>query len=179
MAVDPRPLFLHGHDVDPASLRELTEALGAELLPGPLVLGDGPGRAWFEPGEPAGDACVLVRASTGVVGRTLIGYSQGAALAFALACDGDSPPDSVVCVAGFVADDVDPSCFAALRLLVAHSDDDEVVDSFYAGLLARNAVNAGAAVVQVSYDGGHIWTDEITEIVRGWLAGAESATELT
>ena len=171
MAADPRPLFLHGHDVDPASVRDLADALGAELLPGPVVAGDGLGRAWFEPGEPAADACAHVRASTAIAGRTLIGYSQGAALAFALACDRGIPPAAVACVAGFVADDVDPSRFASLRLLAVHSEDDEVVDSFYAGLLARNAAKAGATVVQASYDGGHFWTDEVTAIVLEWLAG--------
>ncbi len=172
-------LFLHGHDVDPASVLALAVALGSEVLAGPLVVGasgegldglDGPGRAWFEVGGAAGPACAFVRASTAVAGRVIIGYSQGAALAFALACDGSEPPAAVVCVAGFVADDVDPSRFAAPRLLVVHSDDDAVVDPFYGGLLARHAALAGASVAQVSYDGGHSWTDAATAIVRAWLA---------
>lgn len=173
-------LYLHGHDVDPASVLALAATLGAEVLAGPLVVGasvgegldglDGPGRAWFEVGGGAGPACAFVRASTAVAGRVIIGYSQGAALAFALACDGSEPPAAVVCVAGFVADDVDPSRFAAARLLVVHSDDDTVVDPFYGGLLARHAALTGASVAQMSYDGGHGWTDAATALVHAWLA---------
>ena len=178
-------MYLHGHDVDPASVLALAAALGAEVLAGPVVVGasvdealvgegldrvDGPGRAWFEVGGGAGPACVFVRASTAVAGRVIIGYSQGAALAFALACDGSEAPAAVVCVAGFVADDVDPSRFAASRLLVVHSDDDTVVDPFYGGLLARHAALAGASVTQLSYEGGHGWNDAATALVEAWLA---------
>ena len=173
-------LYLHGHDVNPASVLALAATLGAEVLAGPLVVGalvgegldrlDGPGRAWFEVGGTAGPTCVFVRASTAVAGRIIIGYSQGAAMAFALACDGSEPPAAVVCVAGFVADDVDPSRFAASRLLVVHSDDDAVVDPFYGGLLARHGAKAGASVARVSYEGGHGWTDAVTTLVQAWLA---------
>ena len=93
-----RPLLLHGHDVDPSTLTPLAARLGAELLSGPLDTGGGR-RAWFEAGGAAADACEFVRSSTPVAGRVLIGYSQGAALAFALACDGGPAPAAVVSVA--------------------------------------------------------------------------------
>ena len=162
------PLLLHGHDVDPASLLPSAAALQAELLAGPLETRDGR-RAWFEVGNGAAAACAFVRASTEVAGRVVIGYSQGAAVAFALGCDGEPAPAGVVTVAGFVADDVNPADFKSQYLLVVHADDDEVVDPFYAGLLARQAAKSGAHVTQASYEGGHVWTDAVTVVVREWL----------
>ena len=104
---------------------------------------------------------------------TLIGFSQGGALALAIASctDGGPTPGAVASLAGYLLarDEFDGSRLVGLPALVAHGVDDEMVETLR-GRAAAKALHRSDAVVQwTEVDGGHVLDGPLLDAATEWL----------
>lgn len=188
-------MVLHGHGDEPVDLIDRAARLvGPDTLLiapiGPVTTATG-GPAWFAsvPSDEAEDGSepdlptaldrldLLLRELTaphraspdaGTVTEGLVGYSQGAATALALAFrtapDPRWRPAAVATVAGWLPHepgiDWDPAGAAdATRALLIHGEDDEVVDPQLGRGAARVLERAGVDVAREDEPSGHDLTD--------------------
>jgi phospholipase/carboxylesterase len=173
-------VFLHGHDDDPDAaaglVRSMADVAWHVVVPrGPVETGAGR-RAWWrsdDDGAPVeADVLAAVTVVDDVVRRhggvpiVLGGFSQGGALALALALRAD-PPDDVGVLAGAYAvgawlpdlvgleTDVDGAAQRRLPVLIAHGEDDEAVPVMLGRSAARLLDRRGVPVTYRSLDVGH------------------------
>lgn len=173
-------MLLHGYgdapDRLPAALvPSLPARVGLIVPSGPVSTAEGP--AWFAADTPAGapplsdtlDALVELieqsarTASVDVRSVTVVGYSQGAATALALACRATPGwrPVTTVAIAPWLTDEPDITWdFAAAadlggRVLLVQGDHDEVVPTAQARSAARVLERHGVAVSLIEHPGGH------------------------
>lgn len=184
---------LHGHGDDPASARAWGRRIAPQgwevVAPGAPVDGAG-ARSWFATGPRGVVADDLGRSLARVAhlvdsvrssGRRIVvaGFSQGAALALALARDPAlAQPDAVVAVCGFLAEGegiaegaVADAVVAGGRppVLVVGASRDEVVPAFLGEDAAAVLSAEGLEVTTATVDAGHE-VDHAAEVeVRRWL----------
>jgi phospholipase/carboxylesterase len=175
-------ILLHGHDDDPAAAAEPARAMAGVawnvVVPhGPVATGGGR-RAWWrndDDGAPV-DADVaeavtvvddLVRKYAGVVPVVLGGFSQGGALALALALRAAPPADVDAALGGAFAigswlpdlvgleTDVTRAAERPLPVLIGHGEDDEAVPLILGRSAARLLARSGVPVTFVPLEVGH------------------------
>ncbi len=165
--------------------------MGLIVPSGPVQTDDGP--AWFATGA-AGfaprlsdtlDALVdLIEPSARTASLddravAVVGYSQGAAVALALACRATSGwrPTTTIAIAPWLTDEPDITWdFAAAanhgsRVLLVQGDDDEVVPATQARSAKRVLERHGVSVSLIEHPGGHA-LDEVPvhPILEWWQA---------
>jgi phospholipase/carboxylesterase len=162
----------------------------------PLDTPDGP--AWFtvgpdgpDPDELAtsasalGDAisALLERFALGPERLVLGGFSQGGAMALAVALDPTvaARPGAVASLGAYLPHrdlDQNPALLAGRPVLVAHGADDEVVDALLGRSTAKALHRAGALVTWEEVPGGHVAAGPLLDALGGWL-GALADGSLT
>jgi predicted esterase len=173
-------VLLHGYGDAPDRLRaalapSLPARIGMIVPSGPVQTDDGP--AWFA-AEAAGDAPPLSTTVDALVelieqsantaslddrAVAVVGYSQGAAVALALACraTGGWRPATTIAIAPWLTDEPDIAWdFAAAadhrsRVLLVQGDDDEVVSTTQARSAKRVLERHGVSVSLIEHPGGH------------------------
>jgi phospholipase/carboxylesterase len=193
-------VLLHGYDDDPARLERAIRPLpGAAGLPRLVPVGPvrtPAGHAWFGDGVPAG------RASSPPLGQTLdglvdhihsacaaadadpaavvvVGYSQGAATALALALRRGATwrPAAVAAIAPWLPQEPDVELtFAELAgvtsVLLVHGDDDDVVPILQGRSVRRVLERHGVDVTWVEHPGGHrLEEPAVLAALDRWLTG--------
>jgi phospholipase/carboxylesterase len=175
-------VLLHGHDDDPATTRTVARAMGGAgwevVVPQGPVTTNGARRAWWrndDDGAPidadVADAVAIVddvvRAVAGGAPVLLGGFSQGGALALALALRAGVPDDLGGTLAGAFAvgswlpdlaglePDVARAAGARLPVLIGHGADDEAVPLLLGRSAARLLHRSGVPVTYVQLDVGH------------------------
>jgi phospholipase/carboxylesterase len=190
-------VLLHGFDADEhglAALGPLIDPDGRFLVAaprGPVDVPDGTGRAWWRYGPRGPDpetfhasfhalhqeidrlcAAHLMTRDEMVVG----GFSQGGAMALALALGASSRPRpaGVLCLSGFLVDvdglDYDWDADLDLPVLVQHGRADELVPVEMGRDTATTLDHQGVEVTFRDYDMGHQTTLESLADARDWLA---------
>lgn len=109
----------------------------------------------------------------------LAGFSQGGALALATLLDPATsrPPSAVGVLAGYLptraegAIDLDRA--SGLPLLVAHGDDDALVEPLRGRSAARALQRAGASVSWIPVEGGHRFDGPLLDALGHWLAALD------
>lgn len=187
----PRVLVvLHGHGDDPAALVPRRNELDPHgrwtvVVPtGPVRLADG-SPAWFDEGD-AADVARLRHAVTGAIGAgaaaagaapedvVVVGWSQGGAVALALAAWPEGPTvAAVAAVAGWLPgfEGVTWAARPGLPVLVVHGEDDEVVPLPMGRSAARHLERSGAEVALRLHPVGHQLTTDMLADVARWLDG--------
>lgn len=188
-------VFLHGHDDDPDASADLVRSMAGVawrvvLPPGPVETGGGR-RAWWrsdDDGAPIeGDVLAavtvvddVVRTLAGTAPVVLGGFSQGGALALALALRA-RPPGEVDALAGAFAigawlpdlvgleTDVDTAAQRRLPVLIAHGEDDEAVPVMLGRSAARLLDRRGVPVTYRPLEVGHE-VAPFTNAVHDWAA---------
>jgi phospholipase/carboxylesterase len=186
-------VLLHGYGDPPGRLREtlapsLPIGSGLVVPTGPVHTADGP--AWFA-GEPDGDGPPLSETldalaslieqsarTTSLDDRaiTVVGYSQGAATALALACRATDGwrPHTTIAIAPWLTDEPDISWdFAAAadrggRVLLVQGEHDDVVPTAQARSAARVLERHEVSVTLIEHPGGHALDDVPADAVRRW-----------
>ena len=187
-------LALHGHGDDPASARAWGRQLapnGWEVVAPGAPAGDDGVRSWFDTGPRGADAA-QVRASVQKVGdlvdrlrdggsRVVVaGFSQGGALAMALAAFGIEP-DAVVSICGFYPElDAHPTApepgdAPAAPVLVVNAEGDEVVPAFLGADAAAVLSGDGRPVSVEVVAGDHRVGPAALDAARAWLDGVLGA----
>lgn len=189
-------IYLHGHDDDPQAGAELVRSIAGPtwnvVLPaGPVDTGAGR-RAWWrsdDDGAPVDDdvavAVALVDAEVRrhAAGPPVLlgGFSQGGALALALALRAQPPDDLADALAGAFAvgawlpdlvgleTDVDRAAQRELPVLIAHGDDDEAVPIMLGRSAARLLDRRGVPATFHALDAGHVLAPFVP-IVHDWAA---------
>ena len=151
------------------------------------VMGDGP-RRWYDVDDdgPRLDqvaaAVASVRALLDELAArhslthadiTLMGFSQGGALALAVATgsDGGPRPGAVACLGGYLLarDELELERVGGLPALIAHGADDEMVETLR-GRAAAKAMARGRAIVQwCEVDGGHVLDGPLLSAADDWV----------
>lgn len=190
-------VLLHGFDADEHGLAALGPLLDPEARflvaapRGPVAVPDSAGRAWWRNG-PRGPDPETFHASfhalhaeidrlctTHLMTRdemVIGGFSQGAAMALAVALGRSSRPRpaAVLCLSGFLADvdglEYDWDADLDLPVLVQHGRHDEVVPVEMARDTAALLEMHGLDVTLHEYDLGHQTTLESLADARDWLA---------
>jgi phospholipase/carboxylesterase len=149
----------------------------------PLTLADGTELGHFQ------DAGWSVRALVDDLSRermidgdslALVGFSQGAALSFALAASGILRPVGIIALAAFLPlGSLDE--LSQLRVFWSHGEKDELVPIARARADAQRLERAGAALTYCETHAGHKVGIECLRLLRPWLAalsrsGADSST---
>jgi phospholipase/carboxylesterase len=98
----------------------------------------------------------------------LMGFSQGAGIAFSLAGLGKVAPLAIICLAGFLPQG-DLSLFAGLPVFWGHGALDELVPVETARTDVERLHKAGADVTYCEADVGHRLGIECTRGLKGWL----------
>ncbi len=191
-------IVLHGHDDDPAAFVGPATAIAPPgwqvVVPtGPVEIGAG--RAWFSSDEQGAadggqvetslaliDALIDGLVATGVDPPriSLVGYSQGAALAllWALrtrprAMGPDRSIGALAVVAGWLPTidgiDVDPAACRAARVFVGHGADDQVVPLPAGRSVARLLERHATPVTFVELEVDHTLAPFLDEL-EAWLA---------
>jgi probable F420-dependent oxidoreductase len=181
---------LHGHGDEPGSAREWGRGIappGWEVVaPGAPRSGKGP-RSWFDSGPrgvAAADMLAAVRRVGDVVervregGRPVVvaGFSQGGAVALALAAHG-SEVDAVVALCAFLPefDDPLPAPGAGHRpppvMVVGGASDDEV-PAFMGEDAAAHLRSEGLPVTSTTVAGGHEVSTAVKAVVSRWIVDA-------
>jgi len=187
-------LLLPGYGDGPDTLVTLVDRLDPEqrwhvaVARPPLRTPDGP--AWFTVTEAGPDPAELA-ASVASIDRTIArlleqcelaagravlgGYSQGGAAALAAALDPTvvARPGAVAALAAYLPHrdtDQDPALAAGVPVLVAHGEEDEVVDPILGRSAARVLERAGAAVTWRRVPGDHRPGAALVDVLRDWLA---------
>lgn len=192
-------ILLHGHDDDPAATADLARAMAGTAWnvatpAGPVATGDDR-RAWWrsdDDGAPV-DADVddavaivddLVRRHAGVTPVVLGGFSQGGALALALALRARPPADIDGALAGAFAigawlpdlvglePDVAGAAARPLPILIGHGADDEAVPLMLGRSAARLLDRSGVPVTYVQLDVGHELAPFATAVGEWCVAAA-------
>ena len=99
----------------------------------------------------------------------VLGFSQGAAMAYRVALLGDRPVSRIVAVAGDMPPEVKGSPREWPPVLVGAGTRDE----WFSPRLAADLAFLQSRGVQhevVRYDGGHEWTEELRQAIAQWLA---------
>jgi len=188
-------VLLHGYGDDPAGLAELVPQLDpvgrfATVVPRAPV--DGPtGPSWYESDDEGPDARALTaslaaldalideqcrEAEVDPAATVVVGYSQGGAVALALALRAGAPrrPAGVAAVAGFLPH-TDGLVWAigeaapTTAALLVHGTDDEAVPVQQGRSAARALARNGMAVTWRELDGGHALGPDAVEVLRAWL----------
>lgn len=186
-------VYLHGHASSPdrvhSRFREHHDDGWCRVCPTAPLRVEG-GFAWFEQGPRGVDAASLAAATRQVASvvrgtaaelgialseTVLGGFSQGAAVAVAVAAALDEPLGGLVLQAGFVpevfGEDFPVDSIRAARVLVQHPSEDEVVPVAMASDLAemlKGAPGVGSVDLEV-VDGGHTASDEMVAAALRWL----------
>lgn len=189
-------MLLHGYGDDPADLAALTPRLDPEgrfTTVVPRAPFDGPGGpAWFESDADGPDPRALTASLTALdrlidnrcralaadpAATVVVGYSQGAAVALALALRSGAPrrPAGVAAVAGFLlhAEGLEWAISEAApttAALLVHGADDDIVAVQQGRSAARVLARSGMAVTWREFDGGHAIGPETVEALQTWLA---------
>ena len=184
---------LHGHGDDPGSARRWGRRIAPSawevVAPGAPRDPDGT-RRWFPTGPRGADGDAL-RRSADRIGRlvselradgrpvVVVGFSQGGAMALALATSGVQP-DAVVSICGFLADVDDDDWIDQLTAvpgsgphrpptLVLSGSQDDAVPAFLGQDAAAVLTGHDRAVTSVVVDGGHEVTAEMSDRARAWI----------
>jgi phospholipase/carboxylesterase len=191
-------VLLHGFDADEHGLAALGPLIDPEARfliaapRGPVVAPGTTGRSWWRYGARGPDpetfhgsfhalheeidrlcATHLMTRDEMVIG----GFSQGAAMALAVALGASSRPRpaGIVCLSGFLADvdglEYDWDADADLPVLVQHGRADEVVPVDLGSDTAHILEQHGLEVTWHEYRMGHQTTLESLSDARDWLAG--------
>jgi len=99
----------------------------------------------------------------------LVGFSQGAALAFAAACQPRSRPAGVVALAGFLPSG-DVTCLARLPVFWVHGTADKLVPVARGRADADRLRSAGAHVLLCESDVGHKLGADCLRGLKAWIA---------
>jgi predicted esterase len=187
-------VLLPGFGDEPAMFADHLETIDPDrrwhvAIPRPsLPTHDGP--AWFTVGDDGPDpeqlaASVEILAGTltdlldrfrlGPEALVLGGFSQGGAIALAVALDPTvtARPGAVAALGAYLPHretDQDQSLVAGRPVLVAHGADDEVVDALLGRSAAKALHRAGATVTWAEVDGGHTVAGPLLDTLGTWLA---------
>ena len=166
-----------------ATLEVLADDTTTVVVAEPLM-GERP-RRWYDVDDDGPrldqvrDAVAAVRELLGTLGEqharadiTLTGFSQGGALALAVAAssDGGPTPRAVASLGGYLLarDELDFARMAGLPVLVAHGVDDEMIEPLR-GRAAARAMHRAEAIVQWSeVDGGHVLAGPLVTALVDW-----------
>ncbi len=189
---------LHGHQDDPDRLADRLVPLAS---PGRVVfaprsaISEAAGPVWFRSDDAGPVETDLIRsldrldqliddlaANHGISRDHVVlgGFSQGAAVALALALRGagrTTPLAGVFCVSGWlphvegVAYDASALAGGGTRVLVVHGADDDVVAVQQGRSAARYLERHGVAVRYVELPGGHHLGTEAVDQVAHWIEG--------
>lgn len=186
-------VYLHGHASSPDEVEPDVRSLDPEgrflaaTPQAPIQLATG-GGSWFEHGARGVDATSLdaalawltslatgLLADLGVGSERLVlaGFSQGAAMAAALASRWPGRLGGLLLQAPFLPEgldvEVDPSAILPTTVLIQHGALDEVVPLYLGEDLASALRTAGSRVTFESGPHGHLRTPEMLEGARRWL----------
>lgn len=88
------------------------------------------------------------------------GFSQGVAMAYRAAVLAERPCDGVIALAGDVPPDAAPLAAALPRVLIGRGTEDKWYTAEKAGKDRTVLQQAGVAVTEHVFDGGHLWAPE-------------------
>jgi predicted esterase len=167
ISVPPRLVLLHGHGGSATTFDGLARELDV-VTPVAQHTERGHRSWWAEdtdgPTKSDLDTFELPNAPV-IIG----GFSQGAAMATALAAYHHSNIVGLIVVAGFLPDP-SPKLERPINALCVHSEEDETVDPFLGARVARWAKATGGKVVQSEYPGGHTWNADVDQHILSWIA---------
>jgi phospholipase/carboxylesterase len=188
-------VLLHGWGADADDLLDLgTELLGADpaslnlslvALRAPLPHPGGLGRQWYDLQQPEWPQLpqarrdlrrrLLALGTTVPLERTsLLGFSQGAAMAIDVATGGGSDACEPLALAGLIAcsgyphPDWQPRP-AQTKILLTHGEQDPVVPFAASLALERSLAEAGGSVRRIAFPGGHCIDPDLIATMRDFL----------
>ena len=197
-----RLVLLHGWGADADDLLDLgTELLGADpaslnlslvALRAPLPHPGGLGRQWYDLQQPEWPQLpqarldlrqrLLALGNTVPLERTsLLGFSQGAAMAVYVGTGCGSDGCAPLALAGLIAcsgyphPDWRPEA-PRTEILLTHGDQDQVVPFAASQALERSLAEAGGTVRRIAFSGGHCIDPDLIATMRdflmhGWRGG--------
>jgi phospholipase/carboxylesterase len=190
-----RLVLLHGWGADADDLLDLgTELLGADpaslnlslvALRAPLPHPGGLGRQWYDLQQPEWPQLpqarldlrqrLLALGSTVPLERTsLLGFSQGAAMAIDVATGCGSDGCAPLALAGLIAcsgyphPDWQPGT-PNTKILLTHGEQDPVVPFAASLALERSLAEAGGSVRRIAFPGGHCIDPDLIATMRDFL----------
>ncbi|HLH31172.1 MAG TPA: dienelactone hydrolase family protein [Terriglobia bacterium] len=102
--------------------------------------------------------------------RVLAGFSQGVAMAFRCAAGYGRPIDGVIALGGDVPPELDPSALSRIRTVcLARGKRDELYTAEKLAADESRLRAAGVSVQVVSFDAGHEWTAEFSQVAAQYL----------
>ena len=185
---DRRLVLLHGWGADADDLLDLGgELLGSEAssvsvvaLRAPLPHPGGMGRQWYDLGLPNWPELPVAR--TALLGRlqelsvsvplertTLLGFSQGAAMAIDVAVGAGLPLAGLIGCSGYPHPDWMPQK-PEMPILLTHGKEDPVVPFEACEALAKCLRDSGGSVETLAFNGGHGIDPELFPGMRAYLA---------
>lgn len=190
---------MHGYGADENDLLPLAERLSGDHLiisiQAPITLPWG-GYAWYHLTQTAigtirGDdlsrqksekqltdeLAYIIRKEGGDLGNvTLMGFSQGAAMIYALLARHDLTKlgitaHSVICMSGYIPKDCsfDGKSYSKLKLFMSHGEHDELIAPIALEEASRAIIQTGADVTSKSYPIGHGISEDTLADIISWF----------
>ncbi|MGA1303362.1 MAG: alpha/beta hydrolase [Cyanobium sp.] len=185
---DRRLVLLHGWGADADDLLDLgSELLGSEAtsvsvvaLRAPLPHPGGIGRQWYDLGLPNWPELPLARTdllarlqelseSVPLEHTTLLGFSQGAAMAIDVAVGAGLPLAGLIGCSGYPHPDWMPQK-PRMPILLTHGKEDPVVPYGACEALAKSLMDSGGSVETLAFHGGHGIDPGLFPAMRAYLA---------
>ncbi len=190
-----RLVLLHGWGADADDLLDLgAELIGADpasldlsvvALRAPLPHPGGFGRQWYDLQQPEWPQLpqarrdlrqrLLALGTTVPLERTsLLGFSQGAAMAIDVATGGGADASAPLALAGLIAcsgyphPDWRPQA-PRTNILLTHGEQDPVVPFAASQALERSLAEAGGSVQRIAFPGGHCIDPDLIATMRDFL----------
>ncbi len=190
-----RLVLLHGWGADADDLLDLgAELIGADpasldlsvvALRAPLPHPGGFGRQWYDLQQPEWPQLpqarrdlrqrLLALGTTVPLERTsLLGFSQGAAMAIDVATGGGADASAPLALAGLIAcsgyphPDWRPQA-PRTKILLTHGEQDPVVPFAASQALERSLAEAGGSVQRIAFPGGHCIDPDLIATMRDFL----------
>jgi phospholipase/carboxylesterase len=190
-----RLVLLHGWGADADDLLDLgAELIGADpasldlsvvALRAPLPHPGGFGRQWYDLQQPEWPQLpqarrdlrqrLLALGNTVPLERTsLLGFSQGAAMAIDVATGGGADASAPLALAGLIAcsgyphPDWRPQA-PRTNILLTHGEQDPVVPFAASQALERSLAEAGGSVQRIAFPGGHCIDPDLIATMRDFL----------
>jgi phospholipase/carboxylesterase len=180
-----RLVLLHGWGADAHDLLDLGPLLvGPQIsvvaLQAPLPHPAGVGRQWYDLGQPdwpqlpgARQALLERLEALGeevpLAATTLLGFSQGAAMALDVATASGLPLAGLVGCSGYPHPGWRPTAAATMPILLTHGRQDPVVPHAASEELQRLLEQAGHQVQLLSFEGGHTIDSDVLAMVQTFV----------
>ena len=97
------------------------------------------------------------------------GFSQGVAMAYRAAALAQRPCDGVIALAGDVPPDVTPLASSLPKVLIGRGTEDQWYDEGKAAKDIDLLRQAGVAVIEHVFEGGHVWAPEFIDRSRAFI----------